>query len=219
MSAQLEVERLRVRVEGRALLQIDELHAYAGALSVIVGDAGSGKTLLAAALSGEVGSQGQIRVEGRTLAGPPSRRARTGLAASVRDGQRVIGCSVRESLHLAAHGGRRAGEALERIPQLGTRADLLAQFLSGGEQQLLLVACAWCAAQPVLVLDSPTVGLAPDAAAIVSALALEEVAAGASVIWMDQDRRAAPGSPVGTLVRGRWSKSDAASETAVEPFP
>jgi branched-chain amino acid transport system ATP-binding protein len=207
LSALLEVEQLHVRIGGRSLLEIDELCVDVGALAVIVGDAGGGKTLLAAALVGDIDSAGQVRVDGRTLAGPPSRRGRAGLAASVRDGQRVTGCTVREALQLAAHGGRRAGEALERIPQLGTRAELLAQLLSGGEQQLLQVACAWCTAPRVLVLDSPTVGLAADAAAIVSALAFEEAAAGTSVLWLEQDRREAPKTTIGVLIKGRWSQA------------
>lgn len=208
MSPQLEIRGLRVRIDGRALLDIEELVVDAGNLAVIVGGAGSGKTVLARALSGDVASQGEVRAAGRLLAGPPSRRASSGLAAGIRDGERIAGCTVRESLQLAARRGSRAAESLEHIPQLGSRADLPAELLSGGEQQLLQVACAWCAAQPVLVLDSPTVGLAADAADIIRSLAVQEAAAGTSVLWLEHDHRAAPGPPAGVLVRGRLSEAE-----------
>ena len=206
MSALLEVEALRVRIDGRDLLDIDEMRVDSGELFVIVGKAGSGKSLFAAALCGDVGSSGKVRVEGQVLEGPPSRRARLGLSASVRDGQRVTGCTVVEALQLAAGGGPRADQALQVIPQLASRSDLAAELLSGGEQQLLQVACAWCAAPRVLVLDSPTVGLAADAEEVVRSLAVREASAGVSVIWLEQDQRAAPGAQTSVLINGKLSK-------------
>jgi len=205
VTPRLEIYHLRVRVDGRQLLEIDELSLEAGILAVLAGDAGSGKTLLAAALCGDRDAEGTVRVDGRTLTGPPSRRVRAGLAASVRDGGRITGCTVRGALRLATHDGARVGRALDRIPQLGTRADVAAELLSGGEQQLLQVACAWCTSPRVLVLDSPTVGLAPDAAEVVAELAIEEAARGTSVLWLEQDRRAAPAEPLAVLVSGTLS--------------
>ena len=183
----------------------------------MTGDAGSGKSLLAAALCGDVVAAGQIQVDGRAITGPPSRRHRAGLTASVRDGERIRGCTVEEALRLAARGAGRAGQALERFGPLGTRADVPAELLSGGEQQLLQVACAWRAAPRVLVLDSPTVGLAADAAATVSELAIEEAAAGASVLWLEQDPRAAPAEPLAVLVIGRLSEASAVEAGASAP--
>ena len=204
MSTLLEVEALRVRINGRQLLDVGRLDIGAGALAVITGNAGSGKSLLAAALCGDVPASGQVRLDGHPVSGRPSRRARAGLTAAVRDGQRLSGCTVREALNLAARGARsRGADALDLIPQLRGRADLPAQLLSGGEQQLLQVACAWCASPRVLVLDSPTVGLAADASATVVWLARDVAGRGGCVVWLEQDRRAAPGAPGWTLVRGR----------------
>ena len=206
MTGTLEVTDLRVRVDGRELLHVERFQIEPGELAVVEGGAGSGKTVLAAALCGDIVSTGQARVGDKVLSGPPSRRVSQGLAAAVRDGDQIRGCTVREAVLLAARRGRRANQALERIPQLGTRADLLADLLSGGEQQLLQVACAWCTGAPVLVFDSPTVGLAADAAALVTALAQDAIATGTTVLWLEQDRRAAPIAPTYGLVKGAWSE-------------
>lgn len=205
MSHRLEVSNLRVAYGGRGVLDVSELTAQRGDLVVVLGGAGSGKTTLAAALAGSVASRGKVSLDGRPLDGSPSQRRRRGLAVALREGGRLSGCSVAEALHLAARGSRRDAQALERFRQLGTRRTLLAQLLSGGEQQLLRVAAAWCAAPLVLVLDSPTVGLAADAAENVVALAREESARGTAVLWLEQDARAAPSPPSLALAAGKLS--------------
>jgi branched-chain amino acid transport system ATP-binding protein len=201
MSERLRVAGLRVRRAGRTVLEVDALQIAAAELVVIAGDAGSGKTTFAAALAGAIEAAGLVAIDGRPLAGPPSRRRRGGLATAFRDGERIAGCTVAEALHLCAV-GERAAQALARFPQLGTRRDVPAQLLSGGEQQLLQVACAWAARAAVLVLDSPTVGLAADAASAVAELAREETARGATVLWLDADSRASPNAARHRLVRG-----------------
>ena len=203
MTANLDVTDLRVRLGGRDVLDIIELRLVDGQLAVLLGDTGSGKSLLAAALGGTIAASGTVRVHGITIAGPPSRRVRAGLAATVRDGQIISGCNVTEALHLAAGRSDRPGEALDRFPQLGRRTRVRAELLSGGEQQLLQVACAWCARPRVLVLDAPTTGLADDAAAAVVALARDEAGRGCSVLWLEQDRRAAPAAATHILISGR----------------
>lgn len=203
VTGRLALSGLRVRRGGVLVVDVERLDAAAGELVVIAGDAGSGKTALAAALAGAIDCDGEVRLDGVLLSGPPSRRRRGGLAAAVRDGDRVTGCTVAEALRLAAAGTRRAAEALGRFPQLGERSEVMAQLLSGGEQQLLQVACAWAVAPAVLVLDSPTVGLANDAAAAVAALARGEAERGATVLWLEADRRATPTAPRHVLVRGR----------------
>jgi len=203
VSLRLRVEQLRVTYGSRTVVDVDELEAEAGRLAVVVGDAGSGKSTLAAALAGAVSSRGRVAVDGRAVWGPPSQRRRLGLAAALRDGSRVSGCTVAEALRLAAGGTHRDRGALERFPQLAGRRDVMAQLLSGGEQQLLRVAGAWCAAPLVLILDSPTVGLAPDAADAVTRLAREEAERGAAVVWLEQDRRAGPEPPRLHLAHGR----------------
>lgn len=204
MSALLSVRRLHVKLGARPVLDIDALDVAGGELAVVAGDAGSGKTVLAAALAGVLDANGDVLLDGERLAGAPSRRRRAGLAAAVRDGSRITGCTVDEALALSDRGGgRRREEALERFPALGGRRRLPAQLLSGGEQQMLQIACAWSAAGRALVLDSPTVGLAEEVAATVAALARGEAERGCAVLWLEHDLRAAPAPPVHRLVMGR----------------
>src|SRR5207253_716516 len=152
------VAGLRAVIAGRTVLDGIGFSAAPGELLVVVGVAGSGKSALAAALAGSLAADGKILVDGVALRGSPSRSRRQGLSAAVRDGERLTGCTVVEALRLAASHRSRVHAALERFTQLATRQRLLVQLLSGGEQQLLRIACAWCAAPRVLVLDSPTAG-------------------------------------------------------------
>jgi branched-chain amino acid transport system ATP-binding protein len=203
MSERLRVTRLRVIFGSRTVVDVEELAVAEAELMVVVGGAAAGKSSFGAALAGAASYRGEVRVAGDQLSGSPSQRRRQGLAAALRDSGRISGCTVYEALELAAQGGDRQAEALARFPQLATRRSVPAQLLSGGEQQLLRVAAAWCATAPVLILDSPTVGLARDAAGAVATLAREEAERGAAVVWLEQDLRAAPATPRYQLVRGR----------------
>jgi branched-chain amino acid transport system ATP-binding protein len=205
MADRLQVSQLRVTYGNRIVIDVAELSVAEGELLVVVGGAGSGKSTLGAALAGGVPSRGELRIDGRLLDGTPSQRRRQGLAAALRDAGRISGCTVVEVLRLASQGSDRSAKALERFWQLGARERVPAQHLSGGEQQLLRVAAAWCASPLVLVLDSPTVGLASDAAATVGALAREEAERGAAVVWLEQDPRAAPAAPKLQIAGGKVS--------------
>lgn len=197
MSALLEITGLRVERDSGVLLDIDQLSVEAGELAVIEGPTDSGKSLLAAVLSGRVGDvDGAITLDGRRLAGSPSARRRAGLAATVADGDRIAGCSVGEALRIAG------GQALERFPALAARASLPAELLSGGEQQLLQVACAWAAAPRLLVLDAPTSGLAADLVAEVQHLVTETVSGGSAVLWLCQRQSDAPAAASSRLDGG-----------------
>jgi branched-chain amino acid transport system ATP-binding protein len=210
VTARLEVAGLKAVIAGRTVLDGIGFSAEPGELLVVVGGAGSGKSALAAALAGSLAAEGRILVDGVALQGSPSRHRRQGLSAAVRDGERLTGCTVQEALRLATSHRSRVDAALERFPQLATRRGLLVQLLSGGEQQLLRIACAWCAEPRVLVLDSPTAGLAGDAVAAVKALAAAEANRGCTVLWLDQDERHLPSPPRLRLVRGRVAAAAAA---------
>jgi len=216
VTERLRAAGLRVVIGGRVVIDVADLRAEAGELVVVLGGAGSGKTTLARALAGSVPAVGAVWVDGVVVVGPPSRRRRHGIAAAIRDGTRVVGCSVIEALRLAARGSGRVEETLRRFPQLDARRDVAAHALSGGEQQLLQVAAAWSSAPKVLVLDSPTVGLAADAAASVVACARDEAARGSAVIWLEQDRRAAPAEHRATLSSGSLSERAVSSAPAAE---
>ena len=208
MSSILEISGLRVVRDAGVLLDIPSLALEQGSLSVIAGPTDSGKTLLASVLCGVAeASTGSASVDGRRLTGSPSMRRRAGLAGTVGNGGRISGCTVGEALHLA--GAARADAALDRLPVLEERRRLRAELLSGGEQQLLQVACAWCANPRVLVLDSPTVGLAPDTIEAIRALAGAAAGDGAVVMWLDQDDALAPARAGWLLREGSLSRAPA----------
>jgi ABC-type branched-subunit amino acid transport system ATPase component len=182
----LEVVGLRAARDGVLLLEVPDLRVAAGACAVMVAPGGAGKTVLAAALAGQLPVAGEVRAGGRPCAGSPSRRRRAGLVAVVQGRPRLAGCSVAEALGLAATGSRTAAAALEGQPALAARAAVPVARLSGGEHQLLRLACAWLATPAVLVLDAPAGGLAAPLAEAVRALARSEAARGAAVLWLDQ---------------------------------
>lgn len=184
MNAALEVAALRVERAGHLLLTADFAVA-AGELAVLVGAPGAGASTLAATIAGAVPGTGSVRVAGRILRGGPARRRRAGLAACLPDLDAPRGCSVAEALTLAARDRGAAGAMLERLPLLAERSGLAAGLLSGGETQLLRVACAMAGSPMVLVLDSPTAGLADSVAEEVRGLARDQAARGAAVLWLD----------------------------------
>ncbi|HEY2702871.1 MAG TPA: ATP-binding cassette domain-containing protein [Candidatus Dormibacteraeota bacterium] len=199
----LEVVGLRAVRDGVLLLEVPGLRIGAGDCAVLVAPGGAGKTVLAAALAGQLPSAGEVRAGGRVCAGSPSRRRRAGLAAVVQGRPRLAGCSVAEALGLAATGARTAAAALDAQPALAARAALPVARLSGGEHQLLRVACAWLAVPAVLVLDAPTDGLAAELAEAVRALARAEAARGAAVLWLDQPGAELPAPPSLEIAAGR----------------
>ncbi|MHB8719094.1 MAG: ATP-binding cassette domain-containing protein [Candidatus Dormibacteria bacterium] len=204
MSAQLEVHDLRVQRGSRTVVHVPRLEVAAGVIAVVSAAGASGKTSLALALCGALGCSGDVWVGGRRLAGPPSARSRAGLRAAVRDGRVVATCTVRQALTLASAAAP-ADAALHRLPALATRQAVETRHLSGGEQQLLQVACAWLGATSVLVLDAPTSGVATEAADAVQEMAREASARGVAVVWLEADERAAPAAASWRLAEGALS--------------
>ena len=146
-------------------VQVDE-----GQFVAIVGPNGAGKTTLFKAISGTVKlMEGAIRFEDTDLSTvPPHRRAHLGIA-HVPEGRQVFpSLTVMENLEMGAYtdAGRKdwAGN-IERIftwlPVLKERRDQLAGTLSGGEQQMLAIGRGLASAPDLLMLDEPSMGLAP----------------------------------------------------------
>jgi len=212
----LLLRALRVDRDGRTLLDVASLHAPPGACTVVTGPGDAGKTLLAAAVTGAVpGARGEVRLGGRLLGGPPSARRRAGLAAATGEPLRLRGVSVAEALALAraGRGGRRVSDAFDRFPLLARRRGLHCERLSGGEHQVLRIACAWMGSPAALLLDSPTTGLAAPVAADVVDLARAEARRGVAVLWLDQPAAPAPAGAAFSIESGRLSAA-AGSRTA-----
>ena len=142
----------------------------AGAIVTILGANGAGKTTILKTVSGVMDPQkGTVTLEGRQIQGlDPDRVARLGLS-HVPEGREVFPfLTVRENLRMGAYTRRDAdggARDLERVaeygPVLAARAEQRAGSLSGGEQQMLAIARALMARPKVMLLDEPSLGLAP----------------------------------------------------------
>jgi branched-chain amino acid transport system ATP-binding protein len=151
------------------------LEVKAGTVVALIGANGAGKTTTMRAISGLVRpSKGSVLLDGQPVQGlPPSRIARLGLAHSP-EGRKVFGpLSVEDNLLLGAYRRlprffgfhARAERDLDRVyglfPRLRERKRQQAGTLSGGEQQMLAIGRALMAAPKVMLLDEPSMGLAP----------------------------------------------------------
>jgi branched-chain amino acid transport system ATP-binding protein len=142
-----------------------------GCVVSLLGANGAGKTSLMRAALGLTRYQGSITLDGQELKGlRPARIARAGLA-SVPEGRQVLGrLSVKENLMLGARLGdrrseknasERMDEVLDRFPSIASRLEDSASLLSGGEQQMVAVGRALITRPKVLLMDEPSLGLAP----------------------------------------------------------
>ncbi|HEY5665609.1 MAG TPA: ABC transporter ATP-binding protein [Gammaproteobacteria bacterium] len=166
----LEIDGISVAYGDHTVLHDVSVQVDRGDFIAVVGPNGAGKTTLFKSVSGTVGmTAGSIRFEGADLlAITPSRRAHLGIA-HVPEGRQVFpSLTVAENLVIGAdtEAGRRAWSENEArifawFPVLAARREQMAGTLSGGEQQMLAIARGIAAAPKLLMLDEPSMGLAP----------------------------------------------------------
>ena len=164
----IKVEGLSVSYGAVQALRDVSFSAETGTLTAVVGANGAGKTTLLRSISGLTSpSRGSITLDGRDLRRESTENiARLGVG-HVPEGRGVIGeFTVEENLRLGALAARvdlKSGlaEQYERFPVLGERRRQHAAKLSGGERQMLAMARALIAQPTTLLLDEPSLGLAP----------------------------------------------------------
>ncbi len=196
----LELRRLTVRYGALTALRGLDLQVREGELVALLGANGAGKSTTLRAISALVGAAaGQVFWRGADLAGVPTHRTvRLGIGHCP-EGRRVLARqTVATNLELGAWLRRdRAGIAadLERcyglFPRLAERRRQLAGNLSGGEQQMLAIARALMGRPSLLLLDEPSLGLAPKLVAEVMAALAALHSDGLSMLLVEQNATAA----------------------------
>lgn len=196
----LSVGNLRVAYGKVVALDGVSLTVNEGEVVTLVGANGAGKSTLLKALMGLVPiSQGQIEFRGaRTNGRPAHEMARLGVAYVPEGRGTLRTLTVRENLVLGASakpGGRDIERdlrgVLDRFPALAERIDQVAGTLSGGQQQMLVIARALMAQPRLMLLDEPSLGLAPLIARTIFEIIADLRSQGVTVLLIEQNAHAA----------------------------
>lgn len=195
MSVLFDVKDLNVHYGSIHALKGISFQVNTGEVVSLIGANGAGKTTTLRAISGLVESKGSMVFEGRSLATVPShKRVTLGLAQSP-EGRGVFGqMSVLENLEMGAYSRtsrREINEDLERsfkmFPRLKERKDQAAGTLSGGEQQMLAICRALMSRPKMLLLDEPSLGLAPLIVAQIFDIVKELNSQGMTILLVEQN--------------------------------
>lgn len=196
----LEVKDLRVAYGAIRALQGISLNVGQGEIVSLIGPNGAGKTTLLQTVSGLLTpSSGSIELEGVPVQGlRPHRMVQHGIVL-VPEGRWIFSeMTVAENLEVASYGIKgldpkpRLDMVFELFPRLHSRLEQIAGTMSGGEQQMLAIARALVANPKVLLLDEPSLGLAPVVVKeMFRAIAHMHAISGISVLLVEQNARLA----------------------------
>jgi branched-chain amino acid transport system ATP-binding protein len=185
----LEVHYGGIRAVSGLDLQVDE-----GELVCLIGANGAGKTSTLKAICGLVPSRGAVRYAGEEVRGAPVHTLpRKGLVM-VPEGRGIFAqLTVEENLAMGAyaHGGGDPAPQYERFPRLRERRHQVAGTLSGGEQQMLALARALMTRPKLLLLDEPSMGLAPMMVTRIFDIVHDIARQGVTILLVEQNARLA----------------------------
>ncbi len=201
MSALLEVRGLSVRHGRVEAVRGVSLSVRAGSIAAVIGPNGAGKTTLLAAVAGLLPrDSGEVLLDGAPAPADPEENVRRGLALVPETRELFTGLAVEDNLALGAFArrgeARRARAArLEEVygifPRLRERRTQEAGTLSGGERQMLALGRALMSAPRLLLLDEPSLGLAPRVVREIFQVIVGLRRRGVSILLVEQNARAA----------------------------
>jgi branched-chain amino acid transport system ATP-binding protein len=224
----LNVSNLEVCYGVISALQDVSLHIDAGEIVTLIGSNGAGKTTLLRTVSALVRpARGTIKFDGIDITRRPPHEIVARGISHVPEGRQVFPHhSVRENLLLGGyqdHDKARLAEGIERcytlFPVLAERREQKAGTLSGGEQQMLAIARALMARPKLLLLDEPSLGLAPLVVRKIFQIIREINASGTTVFLVEQNAHMALtiAHRAYVLQSGRVIKTDVASKLLEDP--
>ena len=227
MTDVLQVERLSVAY-GKVLAVRDvSLRVGSGTIVTVIGPNGAGKTTLLAAIAGLLPAEGDVRWFGQSVsAWPVEERVARGIVLVPEKRELFASMSVADNLLLGGFSRRREratasalAEVYARFPRLAERRKQLAATLSGGERQMLALGRALMGAPRLLLLDEPSLGLAPLVVRDIFGIIASLRTSGATVLLVEQNARAALSvADYGyVLETGELALEGASSELASNP--
>jgi branched-chain amino acid transport system ATP-binding protein len=194
--ALLEVSNLRVRYGAIEAIHDVSLRVEQGQIVTLIGCNGAGKTTTLRAISGMIRpASGEVIYDGRSLVGLPAHEmVRIGIAHSPEGRGIFANLSVDENLSLGAFTRRDSAQiakdrdkSLDLFPRLRERLKQNAGTLSGGEQQMLAMARALMARPKLLLLDEPSLGLAPQIVQTIFRIIRDINAEGTTILLVEQN--------------------------------
>ena len=220
-AAGLVVRELVVKRETFPIVRGATLDVRPGQITVLLGANGAGKTTLLEALSGVIpAASGTVELDGASLRKMARReRARRGLG-HVEQGRRIFGeLTTEENLIVAARPDWSLDEAFTLFPELEQRRRSRAALLSGGEQQMLVVARALAARPKVLMVDEMSLGLAPRVASRLVTTMRTLADSGLGILLVEQFAALAlsVGDTAHVLTQGELAYSGSCQTLAAQP--
>jgi branched-chain amino acid transport system ATP-binding protein len=200
MSPLLEIRGLCLGYGRADIVHGIDLTVPAGSVVSLIGANGAGKTTTLRGISGLIRPRaGVIRFDGADITGLPAHRIAAGGLRQVPEGRQIFAAmTVDENLRLGAYtlsDRRRLAQArdrvLDRFPRLRERLAQQAGLLSGGEQQMLALGRALISAPSLLLLDEPSMGLAPRMVAEIFTILAALKRDGCTLLLVEQNARAA----------------------------
>ena len=197
----LEIRDLHVSYGNVEVLHGISLDVGEGEIVALLGSNGAGKTTTLRAISGLIRPRaGEIVMAGRPLKGLRAHQIVALGLGHVPEGRRMFGAlTVEENLQLGGYLIRRDGAVMaqrmdhvyQTFPRLGERRSQLAGTLSGGEQQMLAIARALMLRPRIVVLDEPSMGLAPKLVRVIFSMIADICKEGTSILLVEQNARQA----------------------------